>query len=218
MPPALFGYHFTICCANMSNPGNHRYWRLAILAAVLPLLFACQAQPQWQLNNVRGHLPDLQFNLTNDLDQPVTAANYRGKIVMLYFGYTHCPDVCPLTLAHMHQVIQKLGADARDVQFLMVTVDPDRDTPAVLRQYVTTFDPRFVGLTGTQDQIAALAKRYRAFYKREVPKTPSGNYEVDHSSAIYIFDREGHARLLAAPSDSLSAIEHDLKLLAEQKA
>lgn len=195
----------------------HYRSRPAILAAAL-LLAACAPQPKFELSNVSGHLPDLQFNLTNDLGQPVTAASYRGKIVMLYFGYTHCPDVCPLTLAHMHQVMLKLGVDAKDVQFIMVTVDPDRDTPAVLHQYVTTFDPRFVGLTGTQDQIAALAKRYRAFYKRQAPKTPSGNYEVDHSAAIYIFGRQDHARLLATPSDPLSAIEHDLKILAEQKA
>ncbi|MGH8278012.1 MAG: SCO family protein [Gammaproteobacteria bacterium] len=198
---------------------NHRrYLRTAILAATLALLAACAPQPKFELNNVSGHLPDLQFNMTNGLDQPVTAASYRGKIVMMYFGYTHCPDVCPLTLAHMHQVLQTIGRGAADVQFIMVTVDPARDTPEVLHKYVTTFDPRFVGLTGTQNQIAALAKRYRVFYQRQAPKTPTGNYEVDHSSLIYIFDRQGHARLLAGPADPLTHIEHDLKLLVAEKA
>ena len=190
---------------------------LPVLAGVLALLAACQAQPQWQLTNVSGHLPDLRFTLTNDIDQPVTAAAYRGKVTMLYFGYTHCPDVCPLTLAHMHQVLQQLGTAADGVQFLFVTVDPERDTPAVLRQYVAAFDPHIMGLTGTQDQIAVLAKWYRAFYEREAPKTPSGNYEVSHSSAIYIFDRDGHARLLATPGDPQTAVVHDLQLLLEQK-
>ncbi|MGH8292477.1 MAG: SCO family protein [Gammaproteobacteria bacterium] len=196
----------------------HRGLLLPALAAVLALLAACQAQPQWQLANVSGHLPDLRFTLTNDLDQPATAAAYRGKVVMLYFGYTHCPDVCPLTLAHMHEVMQKLGTAADGVQFLFVTVDPERDTPAVLRQYVAAFDPHIVGLTGTQDQIAALAKRFRSFYQRETPNTASGNYAVSHSSAIYIFDRDGRARLLATPGDPQAAVVHDLRLLLEEKS
>lgn len=190
---------------------------LLVPALTAVLLAACQAQPQWQLTNVSGHLPDLKFTLTNELNQPVTAATYRGKVALMYFGYTHCPDVCPLTLAHMHQVMQQLGPAADGVQFLFVSVDPERDTPAVLRQYVAAFDPHIVGLTGTQDQIAALAKRYRAFYEREAPKRSSSNYEVSHSSAIYIFDRDGRARLLATPGDPQAAVVHDLKLLLEQK-
>lgn len=188
-------------------------WLLPSCAAVL--LAACASHPNWQLDDVSGHLPDLQFQLTNDLGKPVTAATYRGKVVMLYFGYTHCPDVCPLTLVHLHTVLQKLGKDAADVRVLFVTVDPARDTVRVLHQYVTAFDPRIVGLTGTQDAIGALAKRYRAYFQRETPKTSSGDYEVTHSSAIYIFDREGRARLLATPGASNDAIFHDLKILVE---
>ena len=189
------------------------HWLLTSCAAVL--LAACASHPNWQLDDVSGHLPDLKFQLTNDLGKPVTAATYRGKVVVLYFGYTHCPDVCPLTLVHLHTVLQKLGKDAGDVRVLFVTVDPTRDTVPVLHQYVTAFDPRIVGLTGTQDELAGLAKRYRAFYQRETPKTSSGDYEVTHSSAIYIFDREGRARLLATPGATNDAIYHDLKILAE---
>ncbi|HJP97182.1 MAG TPA: SCO family protein [Rhodanobacteraceae bacterium] len=189
-------------------------WLLTSCAAVL--LAACASQPNWQLDDVSGHLPGLEFQLTNDAGKPVTAATYRGKVVVLYFGYTHCPDVCPLTLVHLHTVLQKLGKDAGDVRVLFVTVDPARDTVPVLHQYVTAFDPRIVGLTGTQDAIGALAKRYRAFYQRETPKTPSSDYEVTHSSAIYIFDREGRARLLATPGSTNDAIYHDLKILVEQ--
>jgi protein SCO1/2 len=189
------------------------HWLLTSCAAVL--LAACASHPNWQLDDVSGHLPDLKFQLTNDLGKPVTAATYRGKVVVLYFGYTHCPDVCPLTLVHLHTVLQKLGKDAGDVRVLFVTVDPTRDTVPVLHQYVTAFDPRIVGLTGTQDELARLAKRYRAFYQRETPKTSSGDYEVTHSSAIYIFDREGRARLLATPGATNDAIYHDLKILAE---
>lgn len=199
----------------MNKTQIHPRWRWGALASVL-LLAACAPQPKYQLSDVSGHLPDLQFTLINDLGQPVSAANYRGKIVMLYFGYTHCPDVCPLTLADMHKVMQKLGKDAQDVQLLFVTVDPARDSPAVLHQYLAAFDPRFVGLTGTQNQIAALAKRYRAFFSYQKPN-PSGNYEVTHSSGIYIFNREGQAVLLGDSSDPQAKFVHDLKLLAAQK-
>jgi protein SCO1/2 len=192
--------------------------RWLLLVGALVLLAACQAHPKWQLDDVQGHLPDLKFQMTNDLGQPVTAASYHGKIVLLYFGYTHCPDVCPLTMVHLHTVLQKLGKQANDVRVLFVTVDPVRDTVPVLHQYVTAFDPRIVGLTGTQSAIANLAKRYRALYQREAPESSSspGDYEVTHSSAIYFFDRAGHARLLATPGDSNDAIYHDLKILVEQ--
>ncbi|MBS0383190.1 MAG: SCO family protein [Proteobacteria bacterium] len=190
-------------------------WLLPACAALL--LAACVAHPQWQLDSVQGHLPDLKFQMTNDLGQPVTAATYRGKVVLLYFGYTHCPDVCPLTLVHLHTVLQKLGKSADDVRILFVTVDPARDTVPVLHQYVTAFDPRVVGLTGTQDAIAQLAKRYRAFYQPEQAKAASaGDYEVTHSSAIYFFDRQGRAQVLATPGSSNDEILHDLRILVEQ--
>ncbi|HEX5488628.1 MAG TPA: SCO family protein [Rhodanobacteraceae bacterium] len=201
-------------------PHSRSLSRWLLLACAALLLAACQAKPQWQLNDVSGHLPDLKFQMTNDLGQPVTAATYHGKVVLLYFGYTHCPDVCPLTLVHLHTVLQKLGKSAADVRVLFVTVDPTRDTVPVLHQYVTAFDPRIVGLTGTQDAIAKLTKRYRAYFKREAPQSSSstGDYEVTHSSAIYIFDRDGRAQLLATPGDPNDAILHDLKILVEQSS
>lgn len=194
-----------------------RRLHLCLLGCTLLVLAACASRPQWQLDDVQGHLPDLKFQMTSDLGQPVTAATYRGKVVLLYFGYTHCPDVCPLTLVHLHTVLQKMGKAADDVRILFMTVDPARDTVPVLHQYVTAFDPRIVGLTGSQDAIAQLAKRYRAFYKPEPAKASSSdNYEVTHSSAIYVFDREGRARLLATPGSSNDEILHDLQILVEQ--
>ncbi len=103
-----------------------RLLRYALLSATFALFAACaQTPPPWQLNDVRGHLPDLQFNLTSDGGKPVTAADFRGKYVLMYFGYTHCPDVCPLTLVHLHLVMRKLGSDAGKLQILFVSVDPD---------------------------------------------------------------------------------------------
>lgn len=190
-----------------------QFLHLTTLGAALSLLVACGHTPlPWQLNDVRGHLPDLQFALTDDSGRPVTAADFRGKYVVMYFGYTHCPDVCPLTLVHLHLVMQKLGAGTDKVRILFVSVDPARDTPQVLHQYVNDFDPRIVGLTGTPAQIAAMAKNYRAAFNRDAAQ-PDGGYQVSHSSGIYIFDKQGRARLLGTSADSVNAITHDLKLL-----
>lgn len=190
-----------------------------LLAAGL-LLAACSHGPQnlpFRLTNVTGHLPNLDFHLTNDSGKAVTGKDYRGKVVMLYFGYTHCPDVCPLTMTRMHVVMQQLGKDADQVRFLFVTVDPERDTVPVLHQYVTAFDPHDIGLTGTPAQIRALAKRYRAAFSRG-KSTSNGGYEVNHSAAIYVFDRHGRARVLATPTTGNGDLEHDLHLLIHSGA
>lgn len=196
--------------------------RLCLLPALLLiclLLVACHRDeaPPWQLDDISGHMPDLSFQLTDDHGQTVTAANYRGKVVLLYFGYTHCPDVCPLTLAHLHVVMQHLGKLADGVRILFVTVDPARDTPEVLHGYVTAFDSHVIGLTGSPADIEALTKRYRAAFTRE-PDKSSGGYDVSHSSGIYIFDTTGKARLLATPADTQDKLIHDLRLLLSQGA
>lgn len=190
---------------------------LAVFAGAA--LSAChREQPlPWRLTDVSGHMPDLAFALTDDHGKPVTAADYRGKVVLLYFGYTHCPDVCPLTLAHLHGVLQRLGAKADGARILFVSVDPARDTPAVLHAYVNAFDPRAVGLTGPASAIEALSKRYRSAFTRE-PGTADDRYEVSHSSAIYLFDRDGNARLLATPAAGQDDLVHDLSLLLDTGA
>jgi protein SCO1 len=189
---------------------------LALLALLMGvgLLTACQreAQPVWKLTNVSDHLPDLQFKLTDDNGRTVTAADYSGKVVLMYFGYTHCPDVCPLTLTQLHVILQRLGAPADDARILFVSVDPARDTPEIMHAYVNAFDKRAVGLVGSARDTEALAKRYRSAFTRE-PDKGDGIYDVSHSSAIYIFDRDGKARLLATPSAAQDDIVHDLHLL-----
>lgn len=191
----------------------------ALLGAALALA-GCQHQAAplpTELTSIAGHMPDLAFQLTDDHGKPADAADFRGKIVLLYFGYTHCPDVCPLTLAHLHVLMQRLGAKADDVRILFVSVDPARDTPQVLHDYVSAFDPHVVGLTGSPAAIEALTKRYRAAFTRE-PTQRNGDYDVSHSSGIYVFDRQGHARVLATPADPQSELLHDLKLLIDQGA
>lgn len=196
-------------------------WRrvLAMLAFAALLLAGCAGPgaPEWRLTDVSGHLPDLKFQLTDDNGHVVDGKDYRGKVAILYFGYTHCPDVCPLTLTHLHMVMQRLGALADDVRILFVSVDPERDTPEVMHAYVNAFDPRAVGLTGTDKQIEGMAKRYRSAYSRGTEKD-NGSYDVNHSSAIYIFDAEGRARLIATPSTSNDDLVHDLHLLLATEA
>ncbi len=191
----------------------------ALLLLVGVLLASCQHDVPLplRLTNISGHMPDLGFKLTDDLGKPVTGADYRGKVVLLYFGYTHCPDVCPLTLAQLHVVMQRLGPLADGARILFVSVDPARDTPAVLHAYVNAFDSHAVGLTGEPRAIEALSKRYRSAFTRE-PGSADGNYEVSHSSAIYVFDRDGKARLLATPSASRDDLVHDLHLLLSSGA
>lgn len=188
---------------------------LLLLAAAL--LVGCQrsaAPLPLRLTNVSGHMPDLDLRLTDDNGHQVSAADYRGKVVLLYFGYTHCPDVCPLTMAHLHVVMGRLGKLADGAKILFVSVDPGRDTPAVLHAYVKAFDTHATGLTGQPGVIEALVKRYRSAFTRE-PATADGNYEVSHSSAIYVFDRQGHARVLYTPASSQDDLVHDLHLLLD---
>ncbi len=168
-----------------------------------------------QTIDVSGTSAPLAFAMTRAGDgKAVTAADFRGKVVLLYFGYTSCPDVCPLTLTNLADVLKRLGKDAQDVRVLFVTVDPDRDTLPVLKQYAAAFGPQVVGLRGTPDQLAALARRYRIAYS----VTVSGkDYEVSHSSAIYAFDGTGAARLLipslATSSPDIDGTTSDLRRL-----
>ncbi len=189
----------------------------ALLAATL--LGACsQPGAPWQLTNVSGHLPDLDFALTADNGQRMDASDLRGETTLVYFGYTHCPDVCPETMARLMQVLAKLGPDAQHVRILFISVDPARDTPQALHAYVDAFDAQHaLGLTGSDAQIESLAKRYRVAYQME-KRDPDGSYEVTHSSAVYVFDAQGRARLLATDKDTPDAIAHDLRRVIDASA
>ncbi|MGH7047238.1 MAG: SCO family protein [Stellaceae bacterium] len=174
----------------------------------LVLVAGCGDSAKWHSIDVSGSLPALAFTMTRAATgKEVTQADYRGKIVLLYFGYTNCPDVCPETLSNLAQVLTRIGPDAQHVHMLFVTVDPHRDTPPVLASYVKVFAPQIEGLRGTGDQLAALARRYRVVYSVS-PATKDHPYEVTHSSAIYVFDGSGAARLIIG---SLSSTHPDIQ-------
>lgn len=160
-------------------------------------------------------MPVLDFSMTRAGDgADVTAADYRGKVVVLYFGYTNCPDVCPATLANLSEALQKVGPAANDVRVLFVSVDPKRDTKQVLKDYVHAFAPQIDGLSGTNDQLTDLTRRYRVIYSVS-PASPGRSYEVMHSGAVFFFDRQGRARLVTTKTDDIVGLTSDLRQLLD---
>lgn len=203
------------------NGNRHRNrpatWLAAATVLVLTAALAgcAGSDPHYNLKSIKGLVAPLEFQLTNQDGRPVTAADYRNDVVVLYFGYTECPDECPTTLTMLANALHTLGPQASQVRILFVTVDPHRDTTEVLKRYVSNFGPQFVGLRPDQDELATLSKRYRIAYHYEKPDK-DGNYEVDHSSAIFIFDRDGRARLLGLSDTTSPQVASDLhRLLAK---
>jgi len=156
--------------------------------------------------------PVADFTLAGPNNQPVKLSDFRGKLMVLYFGYTYCPDVCPTTLAELAQGLKRMGRRADQVQVVMVTVDPDRDTPEVLAQYVANFDPRFIGLSGTAEQIAAAATPLGIYYERHAGTAASG-YLVDHTATVAVIDQDGYLRLVFPFGTSGEDIASDLSRL-----
>jgi len=186
------------------------------IAAVLVALAACgRGETRPGASDISGVMPDLSFTMVRANDgAPVTAASYRGKAVLLYFGYTHCPDECPTTLANLATALRDFGPQAKNVRVLFVSVDPARDTLPILKAYVSTFAPEIDGLRGTGDQIAALARRYRVLY-RVTPAAAGNEPAVMHSGSTFFFDGSGHARLVTTSTDDTKAIAGDIKRLLE---
>jgi protein SCO1/2 len=189
-------------------------WLPAVLILTATLAGCAGREQNYALKSISGLVSPLEFRMTDQDGQPVTAADYRHDLVLVYFGYTACPDQCPTTLTTLANALHTLGPQASQVRVLFVTVDPSRDTTGVLKRYVNNFGPEFVGLRPDQDELTALSKRYRVAYHYE-KADKAGNYEVDHSSAVFIFDRGGHARLLALSDNTSQQVASDLhRLLA----
>lgn len=181
--------------------------------AVLITVAGCEETHEWRTADISDRLPPLDFTLTDENGRTVDESDYAGKPTLLFFGYTHCPDVCPVTLARLASVIRQLDADDRgQVQVLFVSVDPARDTPEVLEAYTDAFNPRFVGLTGGKEQIDAVTNRYRVHYSYG-DKDADGDYAVTHSSAVMAFRRDGEPAFLTRDTDSDAALIDDLEAL-----
>jgi protein SCO1/2 len=142
-------------------------------------------------------------------------SDFKGKVTLVFFGYTQCPDVCPTTLAELAAVKRELGKQGDRLQGVFVSVDPQRDTPEVLKAYVANFDPSFVALTGTPEQIEQAAKNFKVFFAK-VPGRTEGSYTVDHTAGTYVLDAQGRVRLFVRYGSGADALRHDLKLLLEE--
>ena len=202
--------------------------RRSVLSAVavfgaLPWLSACDQAgqtggPKHSFNavDITGAEYARQFSLKDFDGRPRNLAEFKGKVVFVFFGFTQCPDVCPTTLAELAEVRRRLGPDGQRVQGVFISVDPARDTPQVLKGYLQAMDPSFVGLTGTPEQIEAVAREFKVFYQK-VP-TSAGNYTLDHTAGAYVFDPEGHVRLFVRYGMGVDKVTADLKQLLSQGA
>jgi protein SCO1/2 len=168
--------------------------------------------PSFQNTDVTGLPYASGFALTDHTGKPRTLADFKGKVVVMFFGYTQCPDVCPTTMAEMAAVMKELGPQADQVQVLFVTVDPERDTRELLAQYVPVFDKRFLGLYGDAAATAAVAKEFKVFYAK-VPGKDKGSYSMDHTAGSYVFDKDGKVRLFLRHGQGAAPIVHDLRQL-----
>lgn len=161
--------------------------------------------------STRNHLPTLKFDLEFSDNQRLTEKDLKGKVVLVYFGYTYCPDVCPITMAELALMKSTLTTqDQEQIQVLMISVDPHRDTSQRLEQYLTAFGMGAIGVTGTEKEIADIAKRYRVSYQIEKPKNPNNPefYEVMHAEGIYVFDQQGRATFLASNSHDIESMRN----------
>jgi protein SCO1 len=152
------------------------------------------------------------FQLTDHNGKSRVLADFKGKAVVIFFGYTHCPDVCPTTMSDMAQALSLLGKDAAKVQVLFVTVDPERDTRELLASYVPAFNPDFLGLYGDEAATAKVAKEFKIFYQKHKSSNGQG-YEVDHTAGTYVFDPSGKIRLFVSYGQGAESIAHDLRIL-----
>lgn len=184
----------------------------AFLVLVFTVLALCACQPNTKTKLIGTDLTGTQFgkplNLTDHNGKQRTMADFKDKVVVLFFGYTHCPDVCPTTMNDLKQAMRLLGDKADQVQVLFVTVDPERDTQAVLAQFVPSFDTRFIGLGGTAAEVATNMAEYKVYAAKVEEK--SGNYTMDHSAGMYVFDKTGAPRIYMSYGQRPADIAHDI--------
>jgi protein SCO1/2 len=184
-----------------------------VLAAVGPVLLSgvARSADTFRLDQWPASMPAPDFHLVDSDATPRRLSDYRGKVTIVFFGFTHCPDVCPAALSKLALVMRRLRGVAGKVQVLFVTLDPERDTPAILKSYVTYFDPRFVSLTGSNAQINRAATSFSVHYAKVVR---GDDYSIDHSTGVYVCDATGHLRLVGNLETSVDDWTHDIGLLA----
>ncbi len=190
--------------------------RRLLLIGVSALLWGCGDKPlPFKAKPALDAPMAANFTLTDQFGQTRSLSDFRGKVVSLFFGFTHCPDICPTHLARQAEVMRQLGPQANDVVVLFVTLDPERDSPEALKNYMNAFDPRFIALTGSPDETAKIAKQYKIFWQKTPLPDSALVYTIDHTTNSFVIDKTGHARLIVPHELSATDVTHDLKLLLE---
>lgn len=188
-------------------------WMRCLVWFLICGLLACSPQkPSFQAIDLTGADYAQGFDLPDQGGQRRTLADFKGKVVVVFFGYTQCPDFCPTTLTEWLDVKKRLGARGDLIQPVFITLDPERDTPSILKAYMAAFDPSFLALVPTLDELPELAKRYKVYYKKVNTDTP-GNYTMDHSAGTYVYDTEGRLRLYARYGMGAQAMSDDIAKL-----
>ncbi|HEY9532033.1 MAG TPA: SCO family protein [Burkholderiales bacterium] len=188
------------------------FWSIIICSL---LLAGCDRGPKFRSTDITGVDYGKSLALTDHNGRLRTLDDFRGKVVVLFFGFTHCPDVCPTTLVDLAGAVKTLGPDADKVQVLFVTVDPERDTAEALAKYVTAFDPRFLGLHGDAAATRKTAQEFKIYYEK---RKTGDSYSVDHSGQSYVIDRQGRVRLLVRPDRIAQDLPEDLRALLKESA
>ncbi len=185
----------------------------ALVASAGGILSACsEAKPSFTAVDMTGANYAKDFPLTDQFGQKRSIADFKGKLVVVFFGFAQCPEVCPTTLAELAEVKKALGADSDKLQAVFITVDPERDTPEVIKAYMANFDPSFIGLRGSAEELAAVAKDFKVYYKKVEGATPS-SYSMDHSAGSYVYDTKGNLRLYVRYGSPAKDLVADLKQL-----
>ena len=203
---------------------RRRCLRAIGLASSAVLIIGCDGsapgavpKPSFKGVDITGAEYARSLALTDADGQPRTLADFKGKVVLVFFGYTQCPDVCPTTMAELAEVKRSLGADGARVQGIFVSVDPERDTAPLLKAYVANFGPDLIGLRGSLAQTQAAAKEFKVFYAK-VPGKTASSYTVDHTAGSYVFDTQGRVRLFTRYGSGTQALADDLKILLAEKS
>lgn len=201
----------------MNRHPNRRQWTLAATATLAAIpLFGCQSQSDLPLEgmDLTGAEHGKDFPLFDPEGRQRSIQDFAGKVVVVFFGYVQCPDVCPTTLQELVEAKALLGPLGERLHGVFITVDPERDTPEILKSYTQNFSSDFVGLTGTPEQIAQVARSFKVFYKK-VPGSTPGTYTMDHSAGMYMYDPQGKLRVYHRYGQGAAALAHDAKLLLE---
>jgi protein SCO1/2 len=190
--------------------------RIFFFLCVLFVAACSPPAPTFKSTDISGVEWGGDFTLSAHTGKPVKASDFSGKVVVMFFGYTHCPDICAPTLVKLDQVVKRLGEDAKNVQVLFITVDPEHDTVKQLAGFIPPFNPSFIGLTGSDKEIAAVASEYKVAYGKN-PQTKPGQILVDHSTGILVKDKKGKLRLLVKNDVAVDDLGDDLAVLLKEK-